>query len=502
MMTDFLIYDLKVGVLIAVCYLFFRLLIERETLHRLSRVVLLASLVLSFVLPLCIITFHQTVWIKAPKMTTEAVATPAVVAYDGIGEVVGSVNLVDIIGVVLLAGILIRLIVLALSYLKLHRLLSAGDRRLLDDGTPLCIIDAPIAPFSWWDTIVVNRDDYHSSDYPTLLIHERSHIRLHHSWDVVFVEVLTALQWFNPVVWLLSRDLRTIHEYEADEAVLSQGVSMAQYVSLLACKATGMRPQALVNGINNRNLKKRIHMMTKRKSSRCAWLKALYIIPIAALSLAMTAKTVTDYRTLPVSDEADRTLPVSALEADSTPPVSAVKASEEPIVESCIESPEVKPALPTRTQVVSAQRIPEDSIVESPSVKPVYPGGEAEMLRFWGRNAKYPVKAAEYGVYGCMIVQFVVEKDGSITHITTEKSGTDVGKMVVSSIKRPDRGENEDLPDTDEEKKLIEAQKEGWKALMDESCRVVKLMPKWAPGKLDGKAVRTRVRFPLTFKLQ
>ena len=224
-MTDFLTYDLKVSAVLTVCYLFYRLLLERETLHRLSRLVLLASLALSLLLPLFIITIHHTVWIEAESQAVNGTAMsearqPADAALLQPGSV-----LELLLSLLFVAGFMVRLYYLARSYWQLRRLMNTGQQVPLPyEGIRLCIVDVPVAPFSWGHTVVVNRQDYNERN-PLLLIHERSHVRLHHSRDVIFVELITALQWFNPVVWLLSRDLRTIHEYEATRPCSRKGLT-------------------------------------------------------------------------------------------------------------------------------------------------------------------------------------------------------------------------------------------------------------------------------------
>ena len=452
-MTDFLIYDLKVAALIAVFYFCYRLLMERDTLHRLNRVVLLTAIGLSLLLPLCIITFHHVEWVQVEPMplAPDEPQLQVSVVHDLPNQRDWGALLLFLLGWVVLAGIIFRLLQLARSYWNLRRLIHDGDCQQLADGTTLCVVEAPVAPFSWWDTIVLNRQDHESSACALLLKHERSHIRLHHSADVVFVELVTALQWFNPVVWLLSRDLRTVHEYEADEAVLSQGASMTQYISLLTCKATGIQACVLANGINTSELTKRIRMMIKPKTSRrWSWLKALYVIPVAALSLAVTARTVTDYRSLPGS-----AVPTNEAQQNQ---------QDDPVFDICEEMPR-------------------------------FPGGDVELMQFIARSVKYPVKAEEYGVQGRVLAQFIVEKDGTITHARAIKA-TDPAtgqELVVVAIK-PDM--------TDQQRKNAEGQNAGLQALKDEAVRVVKLMPKWTPGKQNGQAVRVKYTIPVTFRLQ
>ena len=450
-MTEFLTYDLKVSVLIAACYIFYRLLLERDTLHRVSRVVLLVSIALSLVLPLCVVTLHQTVWIESVPLVADALSDKTQLA----GEVSVDAPLglkalpAILLSCVVVAGMVVRLLFVARSYWRLRRLIAQGDCLLCDDGIRLCIVDLPIAPFSWWNTIVVSRQDYNERN-PLLMIHERSHIRLRHSIDVVFVELLTALQWFNPVVWLLSRDLRTVHEYEADEAVLSQGVSMAQYISLLTCKATGMQACVLANGINASELKKRIYMMIKTKSPRCSWLKALYIIPVATLSLVATAKTVTDYRTSPVASS----------------PIAVPSPADQP------------------TATVNAP------LLQAEVTLPEFPGGQEAMLKFLMENVRYPAAAIEAGIQGRVIVYFVVKADGSITQVQATKVTQSDGRTEITVVAT--------TPDmTDEERTKVSNRNAGLQAIKDEAVRVVNRMPKWQPG-----TCQREIYLPVIFRLQ
>ena len=322
-MAEFLIYDLKVAVLIAVFYFCYRLLMERETMHRLNRIVLLSSILLSLALPLCVITLHKTIEVEQ----TQTAERPELVITDLEASTIDAVqtapekswmdtikNLLQpsVIFAIFLVGLLCRLLSIANSYRQLRRMIKDSELHSLEDGVTLAVVDLPVAPFSWMHTIVLSRIDYEERN-PSIIAHERGHILLHHSWDIVFVEVLTALQWFNPVVWLLRRDLRTIHEYEADASVLSSGSDVSQYIQLLMRKAMGTKACALANGINNSTTKKRIYMMLEHKSNKYTWLKVLYVVPVVAVSLAVTAKTVTDFKIKPTELTITATTPTSAV---------------------------------------------------------------------------------------------------------------------------------------------------------------------------------------------
>ena len=316
-MTEFLIYDLKVAVLIAAFYFCYRLLMERETMHRLNRIVLLSSILLSLVLPLCVITLHETVEVESSQVGTSAGMPIQEIDRPELGitelgiataedPIIPSVetnttNLLknlfqpSIIFAIFIIGLVCRLLYIAKSYRQLCRMIKDSEQHSLEDGVTLAVVDLPVAPFSWMHTIVLSRIDYEACN-PSILAHERGHIRQHHSWDIVFVEALTALQWFNPVVWLLRRDLRTIHEYEADASVLSSGSDVSQYIQLLMRKAMGTKACTLANGINNSVLKKRVTMIIKPKSNRWQCLRIAYLLPLIAVSLYASCETKTDYK--------------------------------------------------------------------------------------------------------------------------------------------------------------------------------------------------------------
>jgi TonB family protein len=181
-----------------------------------------------------------------------------------------------------------------LSMIRIILLIRKSEQHPQPDGVTVCVTgNAALSPFSWMHYIVMNREDYETHD-SAILAHERGHIRLHHSWDLILVDTLTALQWFNPAMWMLRADLRAIHEYEADAAVLSQGINARQYQYLLITKAAGIGGYSLANGISHSTLKNRINMMLHKKSNRSSLLKLLALLPIVAVALAVNAEKVTD----------------------------------------------------------------------------------------------------------------------------------------------------------------------------------------------------------------
>ena len=297
-MTLFLTYELKVAVLIAVFYVFWRLLVANETWHRLNRIVLLATAVASFVLPLCVITIHQTV-----EVTTEAVTTVLPMEDIPMTAEMPSVTAASVakqpinwqlpLTILYIIGVVVVLSRMLLSLWRLHKMRVESEIHPLADGRRIAVCDKAKAPFSWWKTVFLNHQDYEEGT-TALLTHELGHLRLHHSVDVLLVELLTALQWFNPTMWMLRADLRTIHEYEADQQVISHGFNDIQYLQLLIRKAAGQSGYSLANGISNSALKKRVTMIMKPKSNHRQWLRYAYLLPIVVVSLAMSARIQKD----------------------------------------------------------------------------------------------------------------------------------------------------------------------------------------------------------------
>ena len=287
-MTDFLIYDLKVAALIAVFYMFYRLLLSRETFHRLNRIVLLSTAVASFVLPLCIITLHKTVLMTMPEVTDTMETVMVEVAEEPTPWWQIALPVVFFAGMAVTVGHTLT------SVAKVILLIRRSEKHPQEDGTVVCVTGrADMPPFSWMHYIVMNRSDYEQQD-AAILAHERAHIRLGHSWDVLLADLLTALQWFNPAMWMLRADLRAIHEYEADRAVLSQGIDAHQYQYLLITKAAGIGGYSIANGISHSTLKNRINMMLHKQSKPKNYLKLLALLPVVGIVLAANARSVTD----------------------------------------------------------------------------------------------------------------------------------------------------------------------------------------------------------------
>ena len=458
-MTDFLIYDLKVALLIAVFYMFYRLMLARETFHRVNRIVLLLTAVASYVLPFCVITYHKTVVMHQTPMVT----------IDGLQATVYEPSSTPlwqtVLPILFVIGVALALGHTLCSLVRIIRLINHSEQHPQDDGTTLCVTgNADLSPFSWMHYIVMNRSDYETND-ASILAHERGHIRLYHSWDILLVDLLTALQWFNPAMWMLRSDLRAIHEYEADAAVLSQGINARQYQYLLITKAGGIGGYSLANGITHSALKNRITMMTNKTSKSSHLLKLLALLPIVGVTLALNAETVKDY----VYDEPQKQVPVKkgkingTIKYNSNTTMQVVEAQDQKKEAETPKAEQQKEFKVEGTYTSNEQKeVPQD-IFDVVEVMPQFPGGAPKLFEYLSQNIRYPKEAMESNTQGRVIVSFVVCKDGSICDA-----------KVVKSVSP---------------------------ALDAEGLRVISSMPNWTPGTQSGKAVNVKYTVPISFRL-
>ena len=292
-MGVFFIYILKSSVCLVLFYLFFRLLLSKETFHRFNRMALLGVLFFSLLIPCIEVTTRHQVEVQQAVLSIEQLllmaeleATPADA---GAVQETSAISWVQIVLLVYLAGILFLACRNIYSLICLFRLIHSGKHEKLEKGVTLVVHNQEIAPFSWMKYIVISWKDLEENGRE-ILIHEMAHIHHHHSVDLLVADICIFFQWFNPGAWLLKQELQNIHEYEADETVINEGVNAKEYQLLLIKKAVGTRLYSMANSFNHSKLKKRITMMLKEKSNPWARLKYLYVLPLAAIAVTAFAR--------------------------------------------------------------------------------------------------------------------------------------------------------------------------------------------------------------------
>ena len=466
-MGIFFVYILKSSVCLAAFYLFYRLLLSRETFHRFNRVALLSILLLSCLLPLVEVTVEKQTEVHQTMMTLEqwlmlADMMNTAEAMDLQAEEV-TVTWIQVALLVYLAGILFFALRNGYSLLKLGGLLKSGRKENLSkytgDGEKVTLIvhEHDIAPFSWMKYIVISKKDLDENGRE-ILIHELAHIQNRHSWDLLVADICIFFQWFNPASWLLKQELQNIHEYEADETVIEKGVDAKQYQLLLIKKAVGTRLYSMANSFNHSKLKKRITMMLKEKSNPWAKLKYLYMLPVAAIAVTAFARPE-------ISETAEEISAVKVNDLTAIVEAKVTKTIEEAVQVSTVLKDTAKPVEVKYIPAEVGDKLQGSPVFEMVEQMPEFPGGGmSAALEYIQKNMQYPESAKENGTQGRVTVQFVVDKAGNVT----------------------------------EPKVLRPVDKE----LDAEAIRLVKSMPKWKPGMQKGQAVAVKFTMPVLFRLE
>ena len=534
-MTDVLMYSLKSAFVLFLLYVPYTLLLHRDSFFRLNRFVLLGVLLLSLVLPLCNVSWlsmdGQPV-VHAAQMQMVEIGIPVNVLpqYEVMEEAPSAPSSFT------LFGLLTLIYIIGMTVVLLLRLWQMGSLRLQlrrgslwrhsEDGiTVYCHADH-VAPFSWMNSIVISEEDYVESGRE-IILHETGHIRFHHSWDVLLLTLVQMVQWWNPLAYMAGISLRDVHEYEADDYVLRQGVSASAYQMLLLKKAVGYGSYTFANNFNHSLTKKRITMMRKSKSNPWMRSKALYVIPVAALALSAFAtpeivspiegmvsepesKGMENYLTGQAGGEENQQnaatmeilkAPVAGnrLPADATYYVDGEKMERGIAVRRIVDGREVvlitrkgENGKETVTVVGSSKNDAvdeakallrkegvqqlnvkgeatiddEDKVYEFENVDkiPEFSNGGETIYEWLDKNLIYPKECKDKKIEGSVYVNYIVERDGKLSNIHSTQAA------------HP--------------------------ALEKEAIRVIGLMPKWKPAVHEGKTVRCKYRTPIMFLIK
>ncbi|MBO7601718.1 MAG: M56 family metallopeptidase [Bacteroidaceae bacterium] len=388
-MGAFFVYILKSAVCLVVSYLFYRLLLNRETIWRFNRFLLLSLLALSFVLPLIQVHTSKPVQVNTALVYAEDWFIDEVEAQptDAIVPTNPSFTWTQGVVLVYMLGVLGMLVFNMASLWQIRGLLHQGKKVKMPDGytqedVKLVVLPGNVSPFSWMHYIFISEEDYQQPR--EILIHECAHLAHRHSWDLLFCELCLCLQWFNPAAWLAKQDLMTLHEYEADDAVLSAGINAQQYQMMLIRKAVGTRLVSIANSLNQSNLQRRIVMMLRPKSGKWTVLRSLFVLPLAVVAIAAFAR--------PEVKSASQDLEAVQLNdiLPDTPPL------EEP-------APQINPEDTVIYQVVQSM--------------PEFPGGMVELMNYISSNVRYPADALAAGIEGRVTTMFIIERDGTLSNV-------------------------------------------------------------------------------------
>ena len=320
MNTQVLLFLGKAALLTIAFVLMYRLLLRRETFHGLKRGALMLSLILSYVLPVTVITVHRDIS-KSPVAQTAASAQPAatpvnqiqpfspvaqtsapaplVSAAENAAEQAPAVHkdktavLFQILLAAYLAGLIVMLLLRVRSILKVSAIVRGGETVERGNGYRIVVTDKSLSPFSWLGTIVLSEKDYAGID-SNVLKHEKAHIAHGHPLELMLLDFMSLFQWFNPAVWVLRRDLCLVHEQQADADVLKSVSDARPYQLMLLSQSQGGLAFNIVASFNGNGVESRIDMMNRKKSGRRQMLRFLYLPVVMCISLTLTANVAYD----------------------------------------------------------------------------------------------------------------------------------------------------------------------------------------------------------------
>ncbi|HZW37822.1 MAG TPA: M56 family metallopeptidase [Ignavibacteriaceae bacterium] len=367
----------------------------------LNRFYLLSSLVLSLILPLIKLDLFDSN-INVYKVNLNPI---------NITEVVNKTFPIDYNIILMYSYLSISLILLMNLAIKIFRLLYLYKRseKKYVEGLNAAIINQNISPFSFFNMIFLPYDLLIINNLKNIITHEQIHSKYFHSIDNLFLEVVKTFYWFNPVIWFYRKELKAVNEFFADKKVLENDANINQYKEELFTLAFNLSGSVITNSFNSL-LKRRLTMLStkslKERKYRFAFLIPIIFIAVLSLNFITTGSS----------------------------------------------------------SMIINLNYHQDSVYTEPEVMPEYPGGQKALIDYMINNIKYPEVEKKAGIQGKVLVEFVIEKDGSITNV-----------------------------------KIKEAVHEGLDA---EALRVISGMPKWKPGTAKGEPVRTEMILPIMFALK
>ena len=437
-MGELMSFTLTSGIILLSMYLPYRLLLAGEKQHRLNRVILLAIYMAAIVIPLVRpVALPGISGIEAGAATAETGIAIGRLS-GGLTEHSGTAWMRVLLWIYI-AGAAVALVRLVWAYARLTVIIWNGKKIKMEGYTLVVTGNKNFSPFSWRGYVVVEKTS-DTTEYPAIMIHEMRHLSSCHDIDLMLAQLYAVIVWYNPVSWLMIDELKTVHEYEADEAVIASGLNLRDYQMLLIKKAVGARLPSLANSLNHSKLQKRITMMYQSKSRTAGKLRSLVLVPALAIGIAVVSIPAV---ASVISGASETTL----LDSDSkVSKISAISANTESVAEMRTSAPASYNKVFTTVEKLAE-----------------FPGGIEAMMKWLQYNVKYPKEAEKAGEQGKAVVKFTVNKDGSISNATIIKS-------VSPSIDK-------------------------------EALRVVTSMPKWKPAENGGKKVACWYTLPVSFRL-
>lgn len=389
-------YLLKSGILLLVFYTIYRLWLENEKMLHFNRIYLLASLVFSLLIPLQLISFEPPATSKIISVQLDELAIQK--SSQKVTTLAENLNLTNIILTIYTTVALVLIIRFFINLFSLYNKSLRNEVRFIK-GEKIILINEPVLPHSFWNAIFINKEEFENDKIPSELItHEKAHLNQKHTLDILFIELLQIIFWYNPLVFLYKKAIKLNHEFLADDVVNNQFKSISNYQNLLLEIASNKTNVVLASNINYLITKKRFLMMTKKESPTRILFKVCSIGIISSLLLfVFSCKDNSQESNIKKQNETEKSS--VGVEKKST------FSNEDDIVRS----------------------------ITGLEIKPEFPGGIEKFYAFVGKNYQAP---EEEGLKGKIYITFIVEKDGSLSDFKVLRDiGYGTGKEAIRVLK-------------------------------------------------------------------
>ena len=384
-MSTLFINILESSATMALFYVFFYYFLRKETHFSLNRWYLLFSILFSVTIPFINFNtgFFQGVYsengilgtLGEAKKGYNEIGAVVVYAYAGIfhaGFIKQALVFIYIIGVFISASFFIYGIGNIIYIVSVSKTKKAGKYRILETSQS-------VMPFSLFKWIIINPEKYSAEEMEQIIAHEKMHAFQLHSFDLILIELLVILFWFNPFIYWYRKSIREVHEYQADQAVVESGFSRVDYQQLLFSQVTGYRFIGFANKFSYSLSKKRLKMLSILKSKNSSKIKVALAMPIAIFSIIFF-----------INSSGAVNIPVSSVQTD-------LQEQED--------------------TVIIKQNVTLDEVFYKVDVMPKFNGGDSDNFRqFIQEKLKYPEDAQTKKITGKVYVEFVIDKEGNIVN--------------------------------------------------------------------------------------
>lgn len=398
------------NILLAITYGLYFAFLKNRISYGASRVWIISSSMLAVISPLLHFTISS---IELPPVITiqlepVVVGTGSSVVNSSLSEFQFIIAIAFFLGSLYFLFRLLHGLIRLYQYTKMYSVIRIGSIRYYS-------IDEDSQAFSFFNHIFIPGEQLFS----VISLHEEQHSRLWHSADMLLMRLLSLVFWINPVYWIMHAELRNIHEFQADDAVLKAGTNKAFYQTTLLHASIGTYKSMPVSHLRSSLLKTRITMMNNVKKHRNAALRISFALLPAVAAFIITACGNSDNKS---QDET---------KSDST----VMKDTSRAVAES---------------EKQETRSVNDNEKFETVDKMPEFPGGQAAMSQFIVENVTYPQKARSNGIQGTVYVNFTIGEGGEITQVGIEKSVSpelDAEAIrVVNQMPRWKPGENKGKP--------------------------------------------------------